>query len=234
MTDHKKLYNIREWRRSSIQYRLDNPLCKNCSNDGKLQASDVVDHIIDHKGDLSLFWDKNNWQPLCKMCHSKKTAQENPEFIELKHAPTTIVCGAVGSGVDKYIQSIIKPNDIVIDFDSIYQMISGCDRYIKPKKLFVYINKIREFILTIFSQETKVSHIYIAMYVGDIAKIKAMQDRFEGSKVIILLKDEETCYRNCNNSRQMFNAPTNWMDLIRKWHIDFKKHNTMDDWIVKG
>ena len=58
MSDHKKLYNIREWRRASIDYRFDNPLCISCKNDGKLQPSDVVDHIIDHKGDLSLFWDK--------------------------------------------------------------------------------------------------------------------------------------------------------------------------------
>jgi 5-methylcytosine-specific restriction protein A len=40
----------------------------------------VVDHIIPHKGDKDLFWDSNNWQPLCKTCHDEKTAREDGAF----------------------------------------------------------------------------------------------------------------------------------------------------------
>ncbi|WP_456297628.1 HNH endonuclease signature motif containing protein [Kineothrix alysoides] len=42
----------------------------------------VVDHVIPHRGDPILFWDKRNWQPLCKTCHDKKTWNEdaNPEY----------------------------------------------------------------------------------------------------------------------------------------------------------
>lgn len=32
-------------------------------------AATVVDHIVPHGGDLKLFWDVKNWQPLCKKCH---------------------------------------------------------------------------------------------------------------------------------------------------------------------
>lgn len=35
-----------------------------------------VDHIIPHRGDLRLFWDRTNWQGLCVGCHNRKTAQE--------------------------------------------------------------------------------------------------------------------------------------------------------------
>jgi 5-methylcytosine-specific restriction protein A len=35
-----------------------------------------VDHRIPHKNDPVLFWDRRNWQPLCKPCHSAKTASE--------------------------------------------------------------------------------------------------------------------------------------------------------------
>ncbi|WP_330164070.1 HNH endonuclease [Paenibacillus campinasensis] len=47
---------------------------------GRLVASTVVDHIIPHKGDPKLFWDKNNWQALCKKCHDTKTAREDGGF----------------------------------------------------------------------------------------------------------------------------------------------------------
>ena len=42
-----------------------------------MTASTTVDHIIPHKGDRKLFWDKTNWQALCKPCHDAKTARED-------------------------------------------------------------------------------------------------------------------------------------------------------------
>lgn len=45
-----------------------------------VRAATEVDHIIPHRGDQQLFWDTNNWQGLCKPCHSRKTAQEDGGF----------------------------------------------------------------------------------------------------------------------------------------------------------
>ncbi|TPW30330.1 HNH endonuclease, partial [Martelella alba] len=37
----------------------------------------VVDHIRPHRGNDDLFWDRANWQPLCRHCHnSAKQAEE--------------------------------------------------------------------------------------------------------------------------------------------------------------
>ncbi|WP_309242099.1 HNH endonuclease [Paenibacillus sp. S150] len=30
-----------------------------------------------HKGDMELFWNEANWQPLCASCHGIKTAKED-------------------------------------------------------------------------------------------------------------------------------------------------------------
>ena len=40
-----------------------------CERRGVLTPATVVDHIIPHRGDMTLFWDSANWQPLCKSCH---------------------------------------------------------------------------------------------------------------------------------------------------------------------
>ena len=47
----------------------------NCLKNGTLTPATVVDHIVPHRGDHALFWDKQNWQPLCKDCHDRKTGQ---------------------------------------------------------------------------------------------------------------------------------------------------------------
>lgn len=65
------------WRKARITFLKHHPLCAECERQGKLTPATVVDHIIPHKGDSKLFWDRNNWQPLCAHHHSIKTNKED-------------------------------------------------------------------------------------------------------------------------------------------------------------
>ena len=62
------------WRKVREGYLLYHPLCVECSKVNIIEPATVVDHIVPHRGDKRLFWDKSNWQSLCKRCHDKKTA----------------------------------------------------------------------------------------------------------------------------------------------------------------
>jgi 5-methylcytosine-specific restriction protein A len=75
-TAHERGYTA-EWQKARIIYLRANPLCADCYKIGRLNAATVVDHIKAHKGDTLLFWDQDNWQPLCKACHDRKTARED-------------------------------------------------------------------------------------------------------------------------------------------------------------
>jgi len=44
------------------------------------EVATVVDHIQPHKGDVILFWNKDNHQALCKSCHDFKTATRDGGF----------------------------------------------------------------------------------------------------------------------------------------------------------
>lgn len=66
-----------KWRKARLGFLAKHPLCVRHEAAGRVQSATVVDHIIPHKGDNSLFWDRKNWQPLCKPCHDKKTATED-------------------------------------------------------------------------------------------------------------------------------------------------------------
>lgn len=76
---YKRGYN-RAWQKASKSYLLHNPFCVRCLEAGTHSKSEVVDHIKPHKGNQQLFWDKSNWQPLCKRCHDKKTVLEDGGF----------------------------------------------------------------------------------------------------------------------------------------------------------
>lgn len=65
------------WQKISKRYLKEHSLCTECLKQGRYTEATVVDHIVPHRGNQKLFWDKNNWQALCKPCHDKKTGTED-------------------------------------------------------------------------------------------------------------------------------------------------------------
>ena len=63
------------WQRARVLFLAANPLCRPCGlkSPPVLTAATVVDHVIDHKGDPTLFWEQSNWQPSCESCHNART-----------------------------------------------------------------------------------------------------------------------------------------------------------------
>lgn len=73
-TAHERGYDSR-WREARREHLRVHPLCEECQRAGRIRAATAVDHIIPHRGDKRLFWDRSNWQSLCDTCHGRKTAR---------------------------------------------------------------------------------------------------------------------------------------------------------------
>lgn len=58
------------WQRERGVYLKGHPWC---AYPGCEERATQVDHIVPHRGDEGLFWDKGNWQGLCARHHSAKT-----------------------------------------------------------------------------------------------------------------------------------------------------------------
>ena len=71
-----------QWRKARKAFLQAHPLCVECMKEGRYVKATDVDHIVPHRGDMKLFWDRSNWQPLCKQCHNKKTGRgdSNPVY----------------------------------------------------------------------------------------------------------------------------------------------------------
>ncbi|WP_137719339.1 HNH endonuclease signature motif containing protein [Methylobacillus flagellatus] len=72
-----------KWQQASKGYLKQHPLCEceQClAGQLRLRQATVVDHKIPHRGDMTLFWDRQNWQAMNKSCHDSKTAREDGGF----------------------------------------------------------------------------------------------------------------------------------------------------------
>lgn len=70
------LYSTKAWKDARRAFLKRHPLCVDCGGLGLVVEAREVDHIKPHRGDRALFFDRTNWQSLCRSCHSRKTARE--------------------------------------------------------------------------------------------------------------------------------------------------------------
>lgn len=59
-----------EWDVASDAHRRVHPLCVGCEAVGVIRLATITDHVIPHKGDMDLFWDRSLWQSSCEWHHS--------------------------------------------------------------------------------------------------------------------------------------------------------------------
>lgn len=87
-----KLYGSK-WKAAREAFLLANPLCADHQRRGHIVAATVVDHKVPHKNDLKKFWDRKNWQPLCKHCHDSHKQR-------LEKSGAVVGCGIDGIPLD--------------------------------------------------------------------------------------------------------------------------------------
>jgi len=74
-SEHQRLYGYR-WQRARKRFIEQNPLCKPCEEAGRFTPTFAVDHRTPHRGNAALFWDEQNWDPLCESHHNAKSRSE--------------------------------------------------------------------------------------------------------------------------------------------------------------
>lgn len=66
------------WQKAREGWLKANPLCVMCD---RATPATVVDHKVAHRGDKDLFWDKSNWQSLCKFHHDSHAQRRDNQRL---------------------------------------------------------------------------------------------------------------------------------------------------------
>jgi 5-methylcytosine-specific restriction protein A len=70
---HGQLYGWRWQKRARLQL-MQEPLCRMCAREGRIEAATCADHIEPHRNDINKFY--GPIQSLCGSCHSKIKQQQ--------------------------------------------------------------------------------------------------------------------------------------------------------------
>ena len=147
------------WRKRRKSYLAEHPLCVLCLSQDKPEEATDIDHIQAHRGDLSpeAFWDEDNWQPLCKRCHSRKTNNE------ANSGRRVVVTGLIGSGKSTYVETNAASGDIIFDYDLLLATIvhGHKDKQQNPTELISLIESMRYSLVNWVNQTATRRNVWI-------------------------------------------------------------------------
>lgn len=72
-------------------------------------ATEVVDHVVPHRGDHDLFWDEDNWQASCRWHHDVVKARLEYDFALGRVDPNDL---SLGSDEAKRLTRLLVPTAI--------------------------------------------------------------------------------------------------------------------------
>lgn len=149
MYNLETFYRSREWRSLLENLKLERVddkgqiICEYCQKP-ITRAYDVIGHHKEHLteenvNDFNISLNPANISFVHHRCHN---------FIHNKLGysgrQVFVVYGAPLSGKTTWVKNNMSEGDMVVDMDSIWQCISGCDRYIKPNRLKAVAFKVRD------------------------------------------------------------------------------------------
>ena len=84
----RHLRNSGYYQKLRIGYLRDHPLCVRCQANGIATFATELDHILPaRRKPLQKFFDLDNFQGLCDVCHQEKTIEEREEDSVVRFAP---------------------------------------------------------------------------------------------------------------------------------------------------
>ena len=57
------------WQKASRKFLKKHALCLCCRAVGQTEIATITDHVVPRRVDPTLFWRRDNWQPVCSSCH---------------------------------------------------------------------------------------------------------------------------------------------------------------------
>lgn len=146
---HSDFYNSREWeqfRKVVILERLHDDGLTYCEYCHKpiLKSYDCIAHhkvaLTDFNiHDVSVALNPDNIMLVHHRCHNlihNKLGKPQQQVF--------IVYGSPCSGKSSYVRDNMEVGDLIVDMDSIWQSVSGCDRYTKPNQIKSVVFGVRD------------------------------------------------------------------------------------------
>ena len=224
-------YKSKEWmlfRLSVINERLIKDKCSDyyglviCEHCGKpiIKQYDCIAHHIEelaeeNVNDVEVSLNPANIKLVHHKCHNimhDKLASGSRYSSKRVY----IVYGSPLSGKSSWVRDSMGVGDLIIDMDSIWQCVSGCDRYVKPKRLSACAFGVRDYLLeSVRLRRGKWQNAYVIGGYPLISERERLARELDAELIYVDTSREECMERllSCSDGRDV----TEWSKYIDDW-----------------
>lgn len=198
-----------------------NIICAHCG-EPIVRAYDCIGHHVihlteDNVNDAMISLNPDNIELVHHKCHNR--IHEKLQFgASMRHV--YLVYGAPLSGKTTWVNDSKSVGDLVVDLDSIWQCVSGCERYVKPARLKANVFGIRDRLLEdVKYRRGKWSNAYVIGGYPLIGERERICRDIGAEEIFIDCSREECLYRldMCDDGRNK----EEWEKYISDW---FRKY----------
>lgn len=219
-------YHSNEWRTLTKTIKLDRTndkgqiICEYCHKP-IVKTYDCIGHhkvelTEDNVNDYQISLNPENIMLLHGSCHNR---------IHDKFGRSSrmvyLVYGSPLSGKSTYVKDSMSDGDLIIDMDSIWQCVSGCDRYQKPGRLKAVVFRIRDDLIDMVKYRFgKWSNAYI---VGGYP-LKSERERLMkelGAREVFIDTSKEECIERLAADQER--DTEEWLKYIDDWFEKFSR-----------
>ena len=239
MITRQQFYKSKKWetfRKVVIAQRTDSDGYVHCAICGKpiLKPYDLIVHhkqelSEDNVNDATIALNPDNVECVHFKCHN----QIHERFGFQKTSPAAInkhvyiVYGSPCSGKSTWVHDVANEDDLIVDLDSIWQMISINDRYIKPDPLRSTVFELRDKLYDIIKYRSgKWRNAYVitgGTLQGDRDRLK---QRIGADDMVFIDTPKDVCLQR---ARQRGDVHDEWTLFVEDWFKNFQKEEVCGD-----
>ena len=184
----------------------------------------AYDIILHHKAELTeenVFDYNISLNPENIMIVSHRSHNYIHDKLGRKSRMVYLVYGAPLSGKSTYVKDSMSEGDLVVDMDSIWQCVSGCDRYIKPNRLRSVVFRLRDDLIDMIKYRFgKWSNAYlIGGYPLQSERERLMQEL--GAREVFIDTSKEECIERLAADSER--DTEEWLRYIDDWFEKFSR-----------
>lgn len=232
----QSFYKSKEWtsfRKVIIEQHTDADGFVHCAMCGKpiLQKYDLIVH---HKTELSdanvnnamISLNPDNVECVCFRCHNKvhDRWQGGNGGWKPVQKQVFIVYGSPASGKSTFVHENATENDLIVDLDNIWQMISINDRYNKPSALKSVVFEMRDKLYDIIKYRSgRWQNAYIitgGALKGDRDRLK---QRVGADEMIFIDTDHAECMKRVMRKGLPAEEVDKWIGFVNDWFEKYQE-----------
>ncbi len=235
--NRQQFYKSKKWvdfRKVIITQRTDEDGYVHCCECGK-PILNKYDLIVHHKQELTeanvndamVSLNPDNVECICFRCHNKVHERFGFNKTAAGFKPVQkkvyIVYGAPCSGKTTWVRENATEDDLVVDLDSIWQMISINDRYTKPAALKQAVFEIRDKMYDIIKYRSGKWHTAFIITGGALkGDRERLAQRTGADDLIFIDTDQSVCADRLHNKSMSDSQIEAWRSYINEWFERFQ------------